>query len=219
MSKSGTRKQPFIRYYCHMMNSQILTLHFMPWCRLDRKCTAGPVPLVPFSRDHSPPNFEPDVTRAVNTIVTDFIAVDGRPVNQCVLLSLDDHVFVEGFETCAAFETIYDYVQMACLSSLEGREYLGPAEPYCNSECFALYARQYRDGAAGLWAICASYGRTSLGHTHCSIRGGQPVPWAFRLYVRKIWNLCDLDLILDHVNTGRKLTHLGESRRSKTDPP
>jgi hypothetical protein len=84
----------------------------------------------------------------METILSEFITIDSRPVIRCILLSLDERVLIEGFETRAAFETIYDYVQMACLSSLEGREYLGRAEPYCNSECFALYARQYRDGAA-----------------------------------------------------------------------
>ena len=31
------------------------------------------------------------------------------------------------------------------LSALEGREYLGRAEPCRNSECFALYARLYHE--------------------------------------------------------------------------
>jgi hypothetical protein len=131
-----------------MINSQNLTLHFMPWCRLDREYSVGPVALIPFSRDHPPANLEPNVNRAVNAILADFMAVDGRLVTRCVLVSLEGRVFVEGVETGAAFETIYDYVQIACLSSLEGREYLGRAEPYSNSECFALIARQYRDGAA-----------------------------------------------------------------------
>src|SRR5579859_1437013 len=113
-----------------MTNSQILTLHFMPWCRLNRNCSVGPVSLIPFSHDNPPVNFEPRVVHAVETILSDFIAIDGRPVTRCVLVSLDERVFIEGFETRAAFETIYDYVQMACLSSLEGREYLGRAEPY-----------------------------------------------------------------------------------------
>ena len=78
----------------------------------------------------------------MNAIVVDFIAIDGRPVSRCALVSLEGYVFVEGLETSAGFETIYDYVQMACLSSLEGREYLGRAEPYSNSECFTLYTRE-----------------------------------------------------------------------------
>jgi hypothetical protein len=64
------------------------------------------------------------------------------------LLIQEGRVLVEGLDEPAAFETIYDHAQMACLSSLETREYLGRAEPYSNSECFALYARQYREGDA-----------------------------------------------------------------------
>jgi len=110
------------------MNSQVLTLHFMPWCRLDQEYRVGPVAFILFSPAHSPLNFELDAIRAVNTILADFIAVDGRPVNQCTLVSLDGRMFLEGPDIRAGFETIYDYIQMACLSSLEGREYLG-SEP------------------------------------------------------------------------------------------
>jgi hypothetical protein len=84
----------------------------------------------------------------VNTILADFIAVDDRPVDRWTLVILEGRVFVEGLGDPTAFETIYDHAQMACLSSLETREYLGRAEPYSNSECFALYARQYREGDA-----------------------------------------------------------------------
>ena len=130
------------------MKSQILTLHFMPWCQLDQQYDVGPVALIPFSRDHPPANLEPEIIQAVHAILADFIAVDGRPVTRWVIIGLEGRVLVEGLETRTAFDTIYDHAQMACLSSLERREYLGRAEPYSNSECFALYARQYRDGAA-----------------------------------------------------------------------
>ena len=66
----------------------------------------------------------------MNTILADFMAVDGHPVTRCALVSLEGHVLVEGLQNRAGFETIYDYVQMACLSLLEGREHLGRAEPY-----------------------------------------------------------------------------------------
>jgi hypothetical protein len=37
-----------------------------------------------------------------------------------------------------------DYVELACVVCLSGRELLTTAEPYCNSDCFAVYQRQYR---------------------------------------------------------------------------
>ncbi len=131
-----------------MNTLHIPTLHFLPWCRLDREYRAGPVALLSFSTDHVSANFEPAVSEAVNAILADFIGVDGLSVTRCALVSLQDHPFVEGYGDATDFETLYDHVQMACLSSLEGREYLGRAEPYGNSECFAMYSRQYRDGAA-----------------------------------------------------------------------
>jgi len=150
------------------------TLHFMPWCRLDREYSVGSVALIPFSRDHPPANLEPDVTRAVNTILADFIAVDGRPVDRCTLVSLDDRVFVEAWGDPTAFEAIYDHVQMACLSSLAEREYLGAAEPYSNSECFGLFARQYREGTAAAPPIFRR-DSTPMGLAGAALRVHMPV--------------------------------------------
>jgi len=61
----------------------------MPLCRLDREYRAGPVARAWGERDHPPANLEPDVIRAVNTILADFVAVDGRPVDQCTLVTLE----------------------------------------------------------------------------------------------------------------------------------
>jgi hypothetical protein len=157
-----------------MMNLHIPTLHFMPWCRLDREYSVGSVALVPFSRDHSPANLEPDAARAVNTILADFIAVDDRPVDRWTLVILQGRVFVEGLGDPTAFETIYDHAQMACLSSLETREYLGRAEPYSNSECFALYARQYREGDAAAPPIFRR-DSTPMGLAGAALRVHMPV--------------------------------------------
>jgi hypothetical protein len=133
-----------------MISSEILTLRFLPWCRLDREHSAGPVTLVPFSSEQPPEKLDPKTIQAVSAILTNFIGVDDRPVSRCTLVSVEGRVLIEGLVTPAAVsQTIYDHVQMACLSSLEGREYLGPSEPYCNSECFALYGRQYREGPPG----------------------------------------------------------------------
>lgn len=71
----------------------------MPWSRLDRQCSVGPVSLIPFSQDNPPTNLDPHVVQAAKAILADFIAIDGRPVARCVLVSFDDHVFVEGFDT------------------------------------------------------------------------------------------------------------------------
>lgn len=150
------------------------TLHFLPWCRLDREYSVGSVALVPFSRDDPPANLEPDVTRAVNTILADFIAVNDCPVDRCTLVSLDGRMFVEAWGDPTGFEAIYDHVQMACLSSLAEREYLGAAEPYSNSECFALFARQYREGAAAAPPIFRR-DRTPTGLAGAALRLHMPV--------------------------------------------
>jgi hypothetical protein len=130
------------------MNSQLTTIEFMPWCRLDKKYVAGPVALIPFSRDNPPDNLEAGVIEVIQTVLSHFLDLDGRPIPHCTLVSLDGRLLLDGFVTLAEFQAVYDHVQLACLSALEGREYPGPAEPYCNSECFALFMRQYRDRSA-----------------------------------------------------------------------
>ncbi len=131
-----------------MTDLQMPTLNFMPWCRLDREYRVGAVALIPYSREHPPVDLDPDHTRAVNTILADFIYVNGRPIDRCTLITLENRLLIEGWDNPNAFETTYGHAQMACLSSLEGRDYFGSAEPYSNAECFALYSRQYREGRA-----------------------------------------------------------------------
>jgi len=43
--------------------------------------------------------------RAVNTILADFIYVDGRPIDRCTLISLENRLLIEGWYNPAAFET------------------------------------------------------------------------------------------------------------------
>jgi len=84
-------------------------------------------------------------------------------------------VFIEGFrDDRSEFETIADHVQIGCLSALEGREYLGAAEPYSNSECFGLYARQYREGAAAASPIFRR-DSTPMGLAGAALRVHMPV--------------------------------------------
>jgi hypothetical protein len=168
------RALPAVCYYGYVSNLQIPTLHFLPWCRLDREYRARTVALIPFS-DEPPSNLDADIIRAVRTILADFIEVDRRTVTRCTLVSLEGRVFIEGFRNDRSeFETIEDHVQIACLSALEGREYLGAAEPYSNSECFGLYARQYREGAAAASPIFRR-DSTPMGLAGAALRVHMPV--------------------------------------------
>jgi hypothetical protein len=132
-----------------MANSEILTLHFLPWCRLEREYSAGPVTLTPFERKNPPATFDAEATHVVSTVLDSFIGVTGNLVDRCTLVGLNGQALIEGYTPPPAFETIFDYVQMACFSSLERREYCGPPEPYSNSECFALITRHFGPGGVG----------------------------------------------------------------------
>lgn len=132
-----------------MTDLQMPTLHFMPWRRLDREYGVGAIAPIPFSREHPPAGFDAGVSHAVKTILADGIYVHGRPVNQCTLVSLQARLFIEGWDNRAAFETIYDHAQMACLSSLEGRDYLRRAELYRQLGVLRAARAAISPGAAG----------------------------------------------------------------------
>jgi hypothetical protein len=121
----------------------------LPWCRLEREYTAGPVALTPFKRATPPATFDAETTHVVSTILDSFIGVTGDPMDRCTVVTLHGQVLMEGYTPPTAFETIFDHIQMACLSSLEQREFCGPSEPYSNSECFALFTRHFGPGGVG----------------------------------------------------------------------
>lgn len=132
-----------------MTKSELVTLHLLPWCRFDREYGAGGVTLVPFERENPPATFDAGTTQVVSRILDGFIGATGNPVDSCALVGINGKVLMDGYPSSSKFETVFDHVQMACLSSLEGREYCGPSEPYSNSECFALFSRHFGSGGVG----------------------------------------------------------------------
>ena len=66
-------------------------------------------------------------------------------------MSLHNHILLDYFVDPADVVAIRDYIDIACLSGLAGREFLGRAQPYCNSDCFLLYERRF-DSVTGVRA-------------------------------------------------------------------
>ena len=108
--------------------------------------TAGPVSLLPFDRSDPPEHWDEFTKESVLAILDDFIGIDGNPISNCSLVSIGGKLLLEDYPEAGKIETLSDYVELACVVCLSGRELLTTAEPYCNSDCFSAYQRQYRRG-------------------------------------------------------------------------
>jgi hypothetical protein len=84
-------------------------------------------------------------------VLSDFIVVTGQPVENFTIVGLHNDILLDYFVNPADVARIRDYIDIACLSGLSEREFLGRTEPYCNSDCFLLYERRF-DSLTGVRA-------------------------------------------------------------------
>ena len=122
------------------------TLHVLPWCKLAATYRAGPVSLLPIDRTSLHEDCDEFTRESVLAVLDDFVGVDGSPISVCSLVSVGDRLLLEDYPGAREVETLRDHVDLACVACLSGRELLSTAEPYCNSDCFSVYERQYRRG-------------------------------------------------------------------------
>jgi hypothetical protein len=122
------------------------TLFLLPWCRLDSLYSVGSVSLLPFRRGESFTDLDAETADAILSILGDFIGINDKPITECTLLRLRGRLLLEDNSVLGDIEDIAEHVHFACLASLSARNFLGRAEPYCNADCFAFYARSYRNG-------------------------------------------------------------------------
>lgn len=127
------------------------SLHFLPWCHLDRAFSAGGVTLLPIDLSHPPAQLDDETIRFVKSVLSDFIGITGQPVGNFAVVSLRGHILLDYLVDPEDVSAIRDYIDIACLSGLSGREFLGRAEPYCNADCFLLYERRF-DSMTGVRA-------------------------------------------------------------------
>ena len=119
------------------------SLHFLPWCHLDREFSAGGVTLLPIDLSDPPAQLDDETIRSVKSVLSDFIGIIGQPVQKFAVVSLHNHILLDYFVDPADFAAIRDYIDIACLSGLSDREFLGRAQPYCNADCFSHYERRF----------------------------------------------------------------------------
>lgn len=103
--------------------------------------SAGGVTLLPIDLSHPPAQVDDETIASVRFVLSDFIGITGQPVEKFAVVSLHNHILLDYLVDPADAAAIRDYVDIACLSGLSDREFLGRAEPYCNSDCFLLYER------------------------------------------------------------------------------
>jgi hypothetical protein len=119
------------------------SLHFLPWCQLDRAFSSGSVTLLPFDLSHPPAGLDEETIRRVKLVLSDFVGITGQPVEKFAVVSLRNNILLDYLLDRVDVAAIRDYVDIACLSALCGREFFGRGEPYCNSNCFLLYERRF----------------------------------------------------------------------------
>jgi hypothetical protein len=118
---------------------------------LERAFSAGGVTLLPIDLSDPPAQLDDETIRSVRSVLSDFIGITGQPVEKFAVVSLHNHILLDYLVDPADAAAIRDYVDIACLSALSDREFLGRAEPYCNSDCFLLYERRF-DSVTGVRA-------------------------------------------------------------------
>ena len=139
-NKHASGGQPCFGHYifCHGV---IWTVRF----------SAGGVTLLPIDLSDPPAQLDDETIRSVKSVLSDFIGITGQPVEKFAVVSLHNHILLDYLVDPADAAAIRDYVDIACLSGLSDREFLGRAEPYCNSDCFLLYERRF-DSVTGVRA-------------------------------------------------------------------
>jgi hypothetical protein len=118
---------------------------------LDRAFSSGNVTLLPFDVSQPPAGLDDETIRLVKFVLSDFVGITGQPVGKFAVVSLRNKILLDYLLDPVDVAAIRDYVDIACLSGLSDREFLGRAEPYCNSDCFLSYERRF-DSMTGVRA-------------------------------------------------------------------
>jgi hypothetical protein len=123
----------------------------LPWCQLDRAFSSGSVSLLPFDLSQPPAGLDDETIRHVRFVLSDFVGITGQPVEKFAVVSLRNNILLDYLVDSVDVAAIRDFIDIACVSGLCGREFFGRGEPYCNSNSFLLYERRF-DSVTGVRA-------------------------------------------------------------------
>jgi hypothetical protein len=120
------------------------TLLFMPWCRIDRRYSAGDVEIVPFDVDNDDRAMDADARRAATAVLGSYRTIEGQPVRRCAVLRYGDRDYLADLNG-DELGSCYDLADLVCFGGLAIREFFMPGGRYCNADCLILYAQNFRD--------------------------------------------------------------------------
>lgn len=139
------------------------TLHFMPWCRIDKAIRVGEIEVFPFHVDSAIEGVDTSATDHVKAILAIYRNLEGDPIDRCALIKYAEKNVVADL-TPTEIEVMHDLIEVLCFSSLAGRELFNQRGPYSNAACFTFYGQRF-GGESGFTAITSRRrdGRTLSG--------------------------------------------------------
>jgi hypothetical protein len=118
------------------------TLHFLPWCRLDKQYSVGDATLIPFERSKPPPELDDLTTYPIKLIMNSYRGSTGHPVRQFAIVKFNERTVLDDLNE-EDRECLWGSVALACLTALSQRDFIGGHGPYCNADCFLLYRQRF----------------------------------------------------------------------------
>ncbi len=151
------------------------TLHFMPWCRIDKIYHVGEIEVFPFVVDAAIEGVNDSTIAHLRAILAIYRNLEGKPIDRCALIKYADKDVIADL-TPTEVEVMHDLIEVLCLSSLAGRELFNQMGPYSNAACFTFYGQRF-GGDQGFTAITSRRrdGRTLSGRRISETRITIPV--------------------------------------------
>jgi hypothetical protein len=115
------------------------TLHFLPWCRLERPYHVGEFALLPVSREIPTPNLDEADKNSILTILNHFRDVTEEPVHEFTVASCDSRGLLADL-TDEESASLQEMVALACFSALADREFEHEVGKWSNTDCFRLHS-------------------------------------------------------------------------------
>lgn len=118
------------------------TLHFLPWCRLDKPYSVGDVTLIPFERSKPPSDLDDLTTYPIKLILNSYRGSTGHPVRQFAIVRIEGRSVLDDLAD-EERERVWQSIALTCFTALAQRDFIGGHGPYCNADCFLLYGQRF----------------------------------------------------------------------------
>jgi hypothetical protein len=121
------------------------SVHFMPWCPLDREYAVGEVLLIPFDRTAKNDHYNAAELAQVLSVLTSYRDLAGCPNRQMTFVKYGGKpVFAD--LASEEYEIARELVELACFCGIAKRKYFNVGD-YCNSTNFTFYGQRFTLGS------------------------------------------------------------------------